>query len=453
MTPRYEKPVAYPELIRAGNWRVDRWAPGDGLHDAPCTAGEEMYLPVGNTPFAKEVKFHELLHVKHSPREVPTDTGASMPSLLASEDCRVNLKGQLVRKHDALGHSPELDAVLLITSKSERGMAQVTAGMMGYASSGKYLARLYSQLDDLAMNRSMPQWFRSHAGTLRDALDCVRDTAPDYCAPYETSDFDDAIRLAKWIDDNFEDGMPNALAKKGSELGEDGKYGDKANEGGNRERSIWGEMQIKTPPLSIRHATSIGTRTTASETGNRIGHWNRLVTGEIFGRMRRRAVPGAVLIDQSGSMHWNPSKLHELVRRMPVGIVAGYCGGSGVGVLKILAKDGCMVEPSEVKPDYGGNEIDGPALRWLANQRGRKVWVSDEAVCSDACDDEDALLADCRETQRRAGIRVTCSTDPGTIIRAMRGLPAVEPVDRDDEDESDDEEDDGESDYGEDDEE
>src|SRR5262249_57387194 len=94
------------------------------------------------------------------------------------------------------------------------------------------------------------------------------------------------------------------------------------------------------------------------------------------------APPKAVLIDDSGSMHWNEEKFYELVRQIPAGTIAAYSGEGGTGVLRILAKDGRMVAPELISTPYGGNEVDGPALRWLAQQRGRKGWGSDQGVCS-----------------------------------------------------------------------
>lgn len=420
---RNRKPTAYPEIIRPGDWQVEEWRP-DGTGTPPCTdvAGHRMWVPAGNSKFAREVRFHENLHVAKSPANgCPAIEGVSMPSLLAAEDCRVNLWGTTVREHDALGASPMPDAFTLATNKSQRGMAQLVAACLGYTSADQWCETMRHQLYKLARNDDLPEWLQEHCSALRETIYTVRYQAPDFClrcGTYEDTEFEDAISLARWLDE-FPDGAPGPSKKPGGQG--DGDYSDKPGDGGNKDEALWGTMKVETPPLTIKHANKVGRRVTPSIAGQRLRNISRLYTdGAIFDRRRKSAPPDAVLIDQSGSMSWNASKLHELVAKMPVGIVAGYSGGDGVGILRVLAKDGKMVAPRLVSPPYGGNEVDGPALRWLAAQKGRKVWVSDQGVCSDACDDEDALLADCNEVRRKANIRVCLSTDPTEIMRVLR---------------------------------
>lgn len=378
-----------------------------------------MYVPAGNGPFAREVRFHELLHVKYSPDGCEPVEGITQASILAAEDCRVNLLGALIRPHDALGTAPMPDAIQLATSKTERDMARLTAACLGYTSAETWCDGLREAFNVLARTATLPDWLRSHAAKLENAIYTTRHEAPEFI-DLEVPSFGDAIRLARWLDETFNDGAPGP--GKGSDKGENDGYDDAADgEGGNAENARWGEMKIVTPPLTVNHSTAMGRRTSASQQGARIQHFNRLVTGEIFGRNRKRATPDAVLIDNSGSMGWNASKLHEIVKQIPVGIVASYDGSDGQGELKILARDGRMVAESEVEAAWGGNEVDGPALRWLAQQSGRKVWVSDQGVCSDVCDDEAALAADCDATVKAAGIRVCLTTDPKAIMRTLRG--------------------------------
>jgi hypothetical protein len=449
------KPTAYPELIDPGDWAIEPWTPDGSGTPCPCTdvAGHRMYVPAGRSPFARDVRFHEMLHVKYSPPEgAPSDLGISLHSLLAAEDCRVNLLGSLIRPHDAAGHSPRTDPFMLAMSQSERGMAQLTAASIGYASTDRICDEYVAGFAGVLANTAFPIWLRRHARVLRDAVHRVRYEAPDYFKEYgeidkDVATFDATIALARWLDSEFSEETAKAPSKGTGEEG-DGEYNEKPGGNGCAEDAMWGEMRIETPPLTDGHRTPQGRRTTPSLGGTRIRHMNRMVTGEIFGRPRKAAVPDAVLVDMSGSMHWNVDKLHELVEKMPVGIVAGYAGGDGKGVLRVLAKDGRMVPSNGVALGYGGNEVDGPALRWLAKQHGRKVWVSDQGVCSDRCDDESALMADCERTMKRAGIRVCLTTSPDAIMRTLRGLPVRPQEEEDDqeeceEEETDDQEDDG----------
>jgi hypothetical protein len=381
-----------------------------------------MHLPGGNSPFAREVKFHELLHVAYSPPEgVPDGLAVSKASILAAEDCRVNLKGATIRAHDAIGTSPEQpDPFTLVSKYSERRMAQLTAAMLGYASSDRLLDKLRDDIVQLEDTPTLPEWLRGHAADLCRAIYSVRRNAPDFIN-LEDMDFQNAVHLAKWLD-TFSDDDGETKGKAQGSKDEESDYDEAPGHGGNADEARWGRMKIENPALSVRHKAAIGKRTTPCTEGAKLVHFNRLATGEVYGRTRKRAVPDAVLIDQSGSMHWNAKKLAELVKSMPVGVIAGYCGEDGTGVLRILAKDGRMVAPRDVKAPHGGNEVDGPALRWLAKQRGRKVWVSDEGVCSDRCSDEEALAADCARIVKGAGIKVCLSTKPRDIMAALRGL-------------------------------
>jgi len=420
------KPTIYPEVIKPGDWQVEEWRPDGTGTPCPCTNNEErrMYVPAGTGKFAKEVRFHELLHVRYSPGSCPEIPGVTMPSLLSAEDCRVNLLGERIRAHDALGATPMPDPFALLMSQTERGMARLAAASLGYSSAAAWFAHLEEGFEALEDTDGIPDWAQLHAKRLRRAIRIVRRDAMavlTYGGDLEDTTFDDTINLARWLDNNFNDGSP--IPKQGpleDPDGEDGDYDEEADdEGGNAAAAVWGDMRIETPQLSVRHKNAASRRTTASTKGSRIRHLNRMVTGAIFGRTRQSAPPDAVLIDDSGSMHWDADKFYKLVEQLPVGTIAAYSGEGGTGVLRILAKDGRMVPPDLIQTPYGGNEVDGPALRWLAQQRGRKVWVSDEGVCSEHGHAAD-LKADCDAIVRASGIKVCLTTDPDEIMQVLR---------------------------------
>src|SRR5262245_33067549 len=423
---RTRKPSTFPDVILPGDWQIEEWRPDGTGAPCPCTdtAGRRQWVPRGNSPFAKDVRFHENLHVKFSPEGgIPEGTGVSPESMFAAEDYRVNVLGQHIRPHDAAGHSPLVhDAFAIVTSFTERRMAQATAAMMGYTSSDGLIAKLQGELYDVSRMRVLPAWLRSHASSLAEVMETVSDNAGEYVegAMRGLNVFQEAIDLGRWLDE-FSDAEPKAPPVRANpEPDGDEEYDEEAEEeGGNSGDAVWGDMRIETPPLTERHKNAVGRRTSASAQGSRIRHPSRMVTGEIFGRTRKQATPDAVLVDDSGSMHWSEDKFYELVKQLPVGIVAAYSGESGTGVLRILAKDGRMVAPGLISTPYGGNEVDGPALRWLARQSGRKVWVSDQGVCSEGGNASD-LKADCDEIVAAAGIRVCLTTDPAAIMRALR---------------------------------
>jgi len=379
-----------------------------------------MIVPAGHSEFAKEVRFHEMLHTRYSPEEVPTIEGITTDSILASEDARVNTLGARIRPHDSIKSTPMAPAIVLATQLTERGMARLAVAALGYTSEGEWSEDLQKRFREVAGMRSLPDWLRQHASTLAQALYTVHYEACDFF-DHAALPFERAIDCARWLDETFSDDAVAPKEKLGGSEDEDGEYDEAPGSGGNAALARWGEMRVETPPLTIVHPSARPKRSIPSLAGTRPRNWGRLATGEVFSRTRKRGTPDAVLIDQSGSMHWDPTKLHELVKRIPVGVVATYSGGDGDGVLRVIAKDGRMVAPEFVAPYNGGNEIDGPALRWLAQQKGRRVWVSDQGVCASTCNDSSALMADCEEVVKAHGIR-TCLTDkPSDILVALKG--------------------------------
>jgi len=100
--------------------------------------------------------------------------------------------------------------------------------------------------------------------------------------------------------------------------------------------------------------------------------------------VKRRVKGGAVLVDLSGSMGVDNEVLSALLSVAPASIVAGYSskpGGPHAGVLGVMAENGSAFDTSDREEYFGGgNVVDGPALDWLAQQAGPKVWVSDGGV-------------------------------------------------------------------------
>lgn len=88
----------------------------------------------------------------------------------------------------------------------------------------------------------------------------------------------------------------------------------------------------------------------------------------------------SILIDTSGSMGLTIADVADIISVLPGSIIGTYAGGSNKGELYIVARNGMWVEKENLTPNYGGNCVDGPALRWLADQKGPRIWVSDGYV-------------------------------------------------------------------------
>jgi len=139
-------------------------------------------------------------------------------------------------------------------------------------------------------------------------------------------------------------------------------------------------MTIETPQID-RPALS---RVVCAPEGVHLRAPWRLTTDHAAFRAARAPRRGAVLLDASGSMGLDPRAIAALARTVPAGVVAAYGGhGDGyTGVLRILARRGRIASAGVVYDfsAYWQNQIDGPALTWLAAQDTPRVWVSDGAV-------------------------------------------------------------------------
>jgi hypothetical protein len=164
-------------------------------------------------------------------------------------------------------------------------------------------------------------------------------------------------------------------------------------------------MTVERPALSIpvRPDRTVRGKRSAEE-GDNLRDVTRMMTdGRIFAG-RRKKIGGSVLVDCSGSMGWDAEALVTIVSGAPAALVAAYSGQGGRGILRVVARAGRRVPDDQVDVRHGGNEIDIPALEWLASQREPRVWLSDGQVCG-AGADSSWLLLQATRIQRRANIR------------------------------------------------
>ena len=151
----------------------------------------------------------------------------------------------------------------------------------------------------------------------------------------------------------------------------------------------WGQMDIEQPALTeriINNLYSTKRRNKLTDAGAVIRRPDRMLSdGMVFNQRRTaRDIVGAVLIDNSGSMHFTAEQVEELMLAAP-GVVVAHYSGAYTGTLTIAARDGKRVDTSDLEARYGGNCVDGPALDWLGTQLGPRVWVSDGYVTGYNC--------------------------------------------------------------------
>lgn len=114
-----------------------------------------------------------------------------------------------------------------------------------------------------------------------------------------------------------------------------------------------------------------------------------LLPQRLFIRRTPQEPGGTILIDASGSMG-DFSYIEKWAKRAPFGTIAYYAGDGDNGWLWIYARDGrCAKELEE--PPSRGNTVDGPAMTWLMNQPGPRIFVTDRGFCD--AQDSDAQVA------------------------------------------------------------
>jgi hypothetical protein len=149
---------------------------------------------------------------------------------------------------------------------------------------------------------------------------------------------------------------------------------------GRGESLEWGEMEIIEPPRKLKlpgkKRRSQKYRATDAGAVPRYVH-RMLIDQQPFARKRMEPA-GGVLIDDSGSMGFTMKQISDIVQAAPAVAIAAYSGRGHKGELVIIAKDGTWQD--QVRPDGGGNDVDYPALEWLAEQPEPRIWVTDGGV-------------------------------------------------------------------------
>jgi hypothetical protein len=256
----------------------------------------------------------------------------------------------------------------------------------------------------LSLAGARGNWAARLASTCREDID-------------KGSTFEDVAKTAAWLEENLAtlEDDPALDEDSGEESGEEGddtvsqlldglmdamRYEGTRGRGHNK-----GQMTIERPALSIpvRPDRKVRGKRSAEE-GDSLRDATRLMTdGRVFAG-RRKKVGGSVLVDTSGSMSWSSEDLIAVVSTAPAALVGAYSGSGGRGVLRIVARGGRRVPDDQVNPTRGGNEVDIPALEWLAQQREPRVWMSDGQVCGQN-QDEGWLLMQAARICRTARIR------------------------------------------------
>ena len=147
------------------------------------------------------------------------------------------------------------------------------------------------------------------------------------------------------------------------------------------EGCVWGSMDIKEMKLENSMMRNWKQVYKPKYMGS-LRYMHRAITDmKVWGLKDRSVPPLAVLLDLSGSMNLTEEDIVAILEKQPASIIAGYSGSDEKGSLYILGQNGKYASAQEIeymRDEVGyGNIVDGPALVWLSQQKGRKIWISD----------------------------------------------------------------------------
>jgi len=421
--PAHHKP--YPELVEPlPNPRpytvIDTtglpWLPTNGM-----TSIVERKLLVPLVEGAESVARHELAHVRCSPKELPR-VAYDLRYLMAVEDARLNLglvrvglpvllsaaeRGQVAEL--ARADLAERDLLGFVLRALAAQGTNVELALLGE------LARHPAAVRDLAYRYVR----RVRIALLRSARARAKAVA----------DFALVLRLAEGLARELEPelerlGFPRTLpfaigtGGVGCCLGHGTdprsphlRHGAHpgASAGTDSSGAAAGEMTIAVAKLVHASPTPRGGRrgrARAASEGVLPRFPYRWPIDQAIFRRASRVRGGTVLIDTSGSMSLDAAGVdHILSASSGAALIAIYSGKEKVGELRIVARDGRRADARDLVPFGRGNVVDEPALAWLAQQDGPRLWISDGGVTGVGDTPSAALQERCKSLVQRGRIR------------------------------------------------
>lgn len=402
--PKRKQIRPLPELLVPGKWDVKH-----GMEPHVDRSARTMEVSLGDTPQARQLRAHEMAHVRWSP--VSYDKGhLEASSILAAEESRIHRK-----MRDA---GIPLDTELLTGWRKAR-LLEEWADMPPSMQMKLAVASLYTADEALVLPLIEATWHENDQYDLKEVAEHF----------YLQSDgsWKSTMEFARWME-RLGDEMDRRYgfgsddeSGQGDTEGEDGDGESTASgeSGGGGEvegdewgsafsgpmplaENVWGDMEVRLPPLPIPLRIGMLYRKTVSvEDGLFMHRPERWATDKkIFGMKFKRKGHASVLIDVSGSMRLNNGEIQRIIEAMPGSIIALYSGDGNKGHLTVVARKGRRVSNISAHRGPGGNVVDGPALRWLAKQRRPLYWVCDGIVTGvNDCDSEN-LIVDARRVVR-----------------------------------------------------
>lgn len=395
-----------------------------------------IHVPQGNSPWARAIRMHELLHARFTPEVATLYKLMKLPDAVPqiAEDVRLAYHARKLGLFDDQIYFPEQGWA----AEPEQPRSEIDVAMFYMAAYGQplegdwdkksvpeFLARIRGHLKKDTI-KYLEQW----AADVDKILEAETDVAATVTAlskltqetlvqiqsdtskwPTMSAPFD--LRFVEGPGKDGEEAKDAALksnaatSKPGRVQGSNKihkipqwakgrrwEWPDRAPPPPTREvadnytldpikEADWGEMTVQLAPLERNFKALVKRTGAAAPEGPTPRHLHRWYGDKhVFMRQGMRR-GGTLLIDISGSMNWAWEDTLKLIEATPAMTIAMYSGDGTKGVLTIIAKDGRLVgkdfHPREYG-HYGENTVDGPALSWLARQPRPRVWFSDGDV-------------------------------------------------------------------------
>lgn len=381
-----------PEAITGNRWSV-RNGPG-----AVDLTRNEMFVPTGNNAGEHFVRLHEMAHAKFTPKmesgKMAAKHGVSLEALQVCEDARIHAKLIQLGRDMAGRMSGMLNkegaekyvGFTLTQPNPGRELARILTGSLGTADHQRIVEAAQLAADILEREKK-PEMAETIARTL-DAVAALKRTAYSdnrrrRVGPAPLHFKKTTIPAAKLFDQLFPVIPPQHIPDK--KLRDNRRQFER-----NKPGAVvpWAEMSGPLSPALSRNLTArkLGRMHRATDAGSTPRNLHRFLTDGAIFDTRKRITGGTLLLDASGSMGISAEKIQSFLDAVPHGKVAMYAGKDDRthGTLVIIANRGRAVSEEQLerlREEIGHrNLVDGPALRWLAKQPGKKAWVSDGVV-------------------------------------------------------------------------
>ena len=176
-----------------------------------------------------------------------------------------------------------------------------------------------------------------------------------------------------------------------------------------------GTMEILYPSLVIRQPQKklLGLRgSSSSDEGLVFNRPDRLLLDQKVFKKKGKRHGGTFLVDVSGSMSLTEDEIEEIVLLSGRDTtVATYCGLDTRGWLTVVADRGYRARRKDLKPKGWGNIVDLPAMEWLCNAEGPRIWVCDGLVTGRYDNPNPSLTIEVFRKGLESGVRIVRSVD------------------------------------------